>query len=108
MNVFTTTHNHYYGHDYSVIKSMLREVSDKQGAIMATIEETTAQLSAVNDTLGKIQSETQSLKDEVAALKEAANNPTTTPEALQAMVENVVARVKTIDDLVPDAAPLTE
>lgn len=107
MNFFTTTHNHYYGHDGSVIKSLLREILGNQGAIMATQEELTAQLVALKAQAEKSEAEeravivtmTQQIADLNALI--AAGGPVT-PE-LQAAADALGVSLQSLDDLNPDA-----
>lgn len=70
---------------------------------MATQAEAAAQLQTVVANLDKVSGETQALKTEVQALKDAATaNGEVSPE-LQTAIDAVAARVAAIDALVPDA-----
>lgn len=100
---------------FALINSIKHEVH----SIMATQAELAAQLAAVKvqlDTIGagvdKVSGETSTLVQAVADLTAAlAAGSATTPEvdaalaAVQASSDALAAKVKAVDDLVPDAAP---
>lgn len=100
---------------FALINSIKHEVQ----AIMATQAELAASLAAVKttlDTIGvgvdKVSGETATLVQAVAYLTAAlAAGSATTPEvdaalaAVQASSDALAAKVKAVDDLVPDAAP---
>ena len=70
---------------------------------MATQAELANDLTALNDQVTKIGTETEGLKAAVASLEAAlATAGSVTPE-LQAAVDNLKARVQSVDDLVADA-----
>ena len=70
--------------------------------IMATQAELATDLTALNDQVTKIGTETEGLKTAVAALEAAlAAAGSVTPE-LQAAVDNLKAKVQSVDDLVAD------
>ncbi len=74
--------------------------------IMATQTELVAQLTAVNDQLKKIGTETAGLLAKIDELKAVIAAGTVSPE-LQAAVDALTAQAKVVDDLVADAPPVT-
>jgi len=99
---------------------LLKLILEKVNHIMATQAELAAALKTANDALTAIATEVDKVGTEVDTLNAAINNLTaiisaggaTTPEvdaalkALQTSVDSITAKVKAVDDKVPDA-PVT-
>ena|SRR5258705_6219516 len=85
------------------IQDRLSLTNERLLKIMATQAELTTQLTAVNDKLKKIGTETTTLLAKIDELKGIiANGPPVAPE-LQAAVDALSAQAQVVDDLVPDA-----
>jgi uncharacterized protein YoxC len=72
------------------------------GVIMATKDEVIANLTALNSSLEQVRTETTALVAKVAELEEAIENSTDVPEEIATLVSEISAKVKAIDDLVPN------
>lgn len=69
---------------------------------MATQKELTAEINALGETVSKIGSETQTLKQKVTDLEDALENQTDASPELVAAVEALKTQVQVVDELVPD------
>jgi hypothetical protein len=71
--------------------------------IMATSEQVVTQLTQVRDALNKVSGETTTLVSEVARLNDLVNDDGTIPDEIVTLVNDIQARVQSIDALVADA-----
>jgi hypothetical protein len=85
-----------------LLKPVLSVLNHMQRTIAMNQQELIDALNGVNEAVGKVGTETTALLAEVQALKDAIEAGTVTPE-VEAALAAVVARVKAVDDLVPDA-----
>jgi hypothetical protein len=86
------------------LKPVLSSINHLKRIIAMNQVELVEALNAVNSTVEKIGTETTALIDEVQTLTDTINAGTVSPE-VEAALAAVVARVKAVDDLVPDADP---
>lgn len=84
---------------------LLAPVISLQQELAMNQQELAEQLTALGATVEKIGTETTGLIDAVAALQAALDAGGEVSHEVQAALADVQARVKAVDDLVPDAAP---
>lgn len=89
------------------LKPVLSSINHLKRVVAMNQTEVLEALNGVNATLDKIGSETTELLAEVQTLKDTIEAGTVSPE-VEAALAAVVARVKAVDDLVPDAEPNPE
>jgi ABC-type transporter Mla subunit MlaD len=88
-----------------LLASVLDSLNSLERAIAMNQTELLEHLNTLNAAVGKVGEETTALIAEVQALKDAiAAGGTVSPE-VEAALAAVEARVKAVDDLVPDAVP---
>lgn len=96
---------------FRIINGKLEIIMAKQSDAAATLATVATALDTIGTEVDKIGTETTSLNDKVAQLTAALGDVDTTPEvdaalaAVQASASNLATKVKTVDDLVADAAP---
>lgn len=84
------------------LKPVLSSLTNLKRTIAMNQQELIDALNGVNEAVGKVGTETAALIAEVQTLKDAIEAGLVTPEVEFALAA-VVARVKAVDDLVPDA-----
>lgn len=80
-------------------------IHELKDLIMATKEQTAADLDAIISQVGKIDTETLSLIDKVNELTAALDQLNDTPPEITAKIEALKAQVAIVDNRVPDAPP---
>ena len=93
------------------INKRLEKIMANQQEAIAALQSANEKLGAAEGRLGKVLTETQSLKAEIQRLNDAASGQTITPElsaaiaAISARSDSLSAAVGAVDDEVPDAGP---
>jgi len=88
------------------LREMVSQVLTNQETTMATLDELNAALAAISSEVDKVSADTDALLAKLAAIPTGGLTPEQ-QAAIDAAVESatgIAARLKTIDDKVPDAA----
>lgn len=90
---------------FKYLEEQIQSLHHKTSKIMDTMDEIVAKLTALGAQVQKIGTESKATLQAVADLKAALANQPGVTQQLQDAVDNVVAQVKVVDDLVPDSVP---
>jgi uncharacterized coiled-coil protein SlyX len=88
------------------LREMVSQILNNQETMMATLDELNAALAAISAEVDKVSADTDNLLAQLAAIPPGGLTPEQQAaiDAAVASATGIAARLKTIDDKVPDAA----